>query len=190
MPTHAAEQREDRVVALVIADLVQSGRSAALLDRPDRNPNRVDGLTVDAELEVDGERWATDVTTLRWRKDLERAVDKLAAKLQGEFGAQLDAAHLTLVVTCHVSTDENVIGSLVELARQAIVSGQTLERGDESAALWPRSSELGAVWIQPWLGQSAELRLEVATSSGESIGKKLKGQLFRERVSVTGHVSL
>jgi hypothetical protein len=77
MPTPAAERREDEVIALIAADLVRSGCSATILDRPDRNAGRADGLTVDAELAVDAERWALDVTTLRWHQGLEGAVQKV-----------------------------------------------------------------------------------------------------------------
>ena len=86
MPTPAAERREDEVIALIAADLIRSGRSASILDRPDRNSDRTDGLTVDAELAVDAELWALDVTTLRWHQDLEGAVQKLQARLTREFG--------------------------------------------------------------------------------------------------------
>ncbi len=86
MPTQAAEQREDRVVELVIADLVCSGKSVTLLDRPDRNALRNDGLTVDAEIMVDGQRWAVEVTTLRWKSGLEGAVRKLKSRLTTVFG--------------------------------------------------------------------------------------------------------
>ncbi|HVB51589.1 MAG TPA: hypothetical protein VND89_07655, partial [Acidimicrobiales bacterium] len=167
MPTPAAEQREDRVIELVIADLVRTGRSVALLDRPDRNTQRDDGLTVDAELMVDGQRWAMDVTTLRWQSGLEGAVRKLKARLTTEFGAELEGAKRTLCVTCHVSTNESVIQPLVELAREAIVSGQNKVHGDEAATLWPWSPELGAVEVQPWLNQSVNLSEEIVLSSGE-----------------------
>ena len=181
MPTPAAERREDEVLALVTADLIQSGRSAALVDRPDRNPARADGLTVDAELSVDGERWAMDVTTLRWRRDLEGSVQKLKARLERELGAQLRATSRTLVLTCHVTSDEPVIRTLVELARRAVVSGLDQMLGDEAAVLWPWSPELGPVEVQPWLGQAADLREEIVLSSGEQITKKLQGQLSRAR---------
>ena len=181
MPTPAAEQREDRVIELVTADLVRSGRAAALLDRPDRNSERMDSLTVDAELAVDDERWAMDVTTLRWQQSLEGAVQKLQARLEKEFSAQLKAASRTLCVTCHVSTAETVIRSIVELARQAVLSGRDQVRGDEAATLWPWSPELGAVEVQPWLGQSANLREEIVLSSGQPLAKKLRGQLSRAR---------
>ena len=177
MPTPAAERREDEVIALVATDLLRSGSSATLLDRPDRNASRADGLTVDAEFAVDGERWAMDVTTLRWHQGLEGAVQKLQARLEREFRRQLEAAEWTLVVTCHASADEKVIHSLVELARQAVVSGHSQDRGDEAAVLSPWSPGLGAVVVQPWLGQSANLREEIVLSSGEPLEKKLGGQL-------------
>lgn len=180
MPTPTAERREDEVVALIVADLVRSGRSTTIIDRPDRNAGRADGLTVDAELVVDAEPWALDVTTLRWHQGLEGAVQKIRARLTREFGAQLQALGRTLIVTCHVSTDEQVIRSLVELARQAVVSGHQ-RRGDEEAALWPWSPELGVIEVQPWLGQSANLIEEVVLSSGDALGKKLRGQLARAR---------
>ena len=64
MPTPSAETLEDEVVGIVVSDLLATGHTAELLDRPDWNPDRIDGLTVDAELGVDGERWAMDVITL------------------------------------------------------------------------------------------------------------------------------
>ena len=171
VPTPDATRREEQVVGLVISDLVRSGRSVTLLDRPDRHPNRSDGLTVDAELSVDGQRWAMEVTTLRWRSGLEGAVEKLEVRFKREFGADLDAAGRTLVMTCHVSADEDVIRSLVELARSAVTSGQNQERNDEAASLWPRTPELAAVIVQPWLGQSANLQDEIVLSSGQPLGK-------------------
>jgi hypothetical protein len=122
-----------------------------------------------------------EVTTLRWRSGLEGAVEKLEVRLKREFGADLDAAGRTLVMTCHVSADEDVIRSLVELARRAVTSGQNQERNDEAASLWPRAPELGAVIVQPWLGQSANLQDEIVLSSGQPIGKKLRGQLSGAR---------
>ena len=169
------------MISLVTDDLIRSGRSAVLVDRPDHNPDRADGLTVDAELSVDGERWAMDVTTLRWRQDLEGSVQKLKTRLEHEFGAQLRAAGRMLVLTCHVSSDETVIRSLIELARRAVTSGLDRTSGDEAAALLPSMPELGLVEVQPWLGQSANLREEILLSSGEPITKKLKVQLSRAR---------
>jgi len=103
VPTSAAESREDRVIELVVAELVESGYAAELVDRPDRNRSRPDLLTVDAELSVGDERWALDVMTLRWRPGLEGAVEKLEARLEREFRSQLDPVNTTLVVTGHVS---------------------------------------------------------------------------------------
>jgi hypothetical protein len=54
MPPSTAEQREDKVISLLVADLMRLGRTAAVLDRPDRNADRTDGLTVDAELALLG----------------------------------------------------------------------------------------------------------------------------------------
>ncbi len=160
MPTPDATRREDQVVDLVISDLIRSGRSVTLLDRPDRHRDR-----------ADGQRWAMDVTTLRWRSGLEGAVEKLEVRLKREFGADLDSVGGALVMTCHVSADEDVIRSLVELARSAVTSGQNQERNDESASLWPRTPELGAVIVQPWLGQSANLQDEIVLSSGQPLGR-------------------
>jgi len=181
VPTSAAESREDRVIELVVGDLVESGYAAELVDRPHRNRSRPDLLTVDAELSVGDERWALDVMTLRWRPGLEGAVEKLEARLERDFRSQLDAVNTTLVVTGHVSFDESVIRPLVELARLAVESGQDQVRRDESASLWPRSSELGAVEVQPWLGTTADVRQEVIASSGETLGRKLRKQLARAR---------
>lgn len=181
MPTPAAERREDEVIALVTADLLRSGRLATILDRPDRNPHRADGLTVDAELAVDDDRWAMDVTTLRWRSDLEALVQKLKGRIENEFGAGLHNAGQTLTVTCDLSPDEQAIRELVELARQAIMSGQPQRRGHEAARLWPWSPQLGAVDVQPWLGQSANLQDEIVLSSGDPLRKKLRGQFSRAR---------
>lgn len=181
MPTPDATRREDQVVDLVISDLIWSGSSVTLLDRPDRSAKRSDGLTVDAELSVDGQRWAMDVTTLRWRPGLEGAVQKLETRLEREFGDDLEAAGRTLAMTCHVSAEEQVIRSLVELARLAVTSGQSQVRGDEAASLWPWSPELGAVVVQPWLGQSANLQNEIVLSSGDALARKLRGQLSGAR---------
>lgn len=182
MPSHSACEREDQVVDLVIADLSQSGRLARVVDRPDRGQSRrADGLTVDVELEVDGERWAMDVTTLRWHSGLEGAVQKLEDRLTKEFGPQLEAVGRTLIVTCRVSKNEKSIHSIIELARQAVVSGQNQRRGDEAAALYPWSPELGAVEVQPWLGQLTNLTEEIVLAFGNSLEEKLKGQLVKAR---------
>jgi hypothetical protein len=90
LPTPAAEQREGRVIALVIKDLIESGRAVMLLDRPDRNRDRSDGLTVDAELEVDGERWAMEVTT--------SSGESLGHKLRGQFSRARALGYCTCLV--------------------------------------------------------------------------------------------
>jgi hypothetical protein len=183
MPTRTAEQREDRVVELVIGALVRTGHSVSLLDRPDRNSHRIDGLTVDAELAVNEFPWAVDVTTLRWRQTLEGAVKKLETRLEREFGDQLKASGQTLSVICHVSTDEAVIASLVELARKTIITNTIQIRRDEASRLFPssRDADVGLVEVQPWLGQSANLHEEIVLSLGRAFEKKLKRQLFRTR---------
>jgi len=181
MPTSAAEQREDEVISLLVVDLMRLGFTAAVLDRPDRNPDRTDGLTVDAELAVGHEVWAVDITTLRWRSELEGAIKKLTARLEREFGAQLQDAGMTLVLTCHVSSDETVIRSLLDFARTCVISGTAEIRGDEAVQLWPWSEDLGAIRVQPWLGQSADLAEEIHLSSGDVLGKKLQRQLARAR---------
>ena len=99
MSTLFAADREDQVVRLAISDLVGSGHAAELVDRPDRNPSRSDGLTVDAELSVDGERWALNAMTLRWRPALEGSVAKLEARLEKEFRAQLQALTISSQLT-------------------------------------------------------------------------------------------
>ncbi len=88
----------DDVVTLVVEDLIRSGGLAALLDRPDRNPDRTDGLTADAELSIDGALWAMDVMTMRWRTDLKGSVQELwkvavsfFAKLFGQNAPMADA---------------------------------------------------------------------------------------------------
>lgn len=182
MPSHSACEREDQVVDLVIADLSRSGRLVKVVDRPDRGQSRrIDGLTVDAELEVDGERWALDVTTLRWHSGLEGAVQKLKVQLTEEFGPQLEAAGRSLIVICHISKNEKSILSILELVRQAVVSGRNQRHGDESAAFCPWSPALGAVEVQPWLGQSANLTEEIVLSFGNPLEAKLKGQLLKAR---------
>jgi hypothetical protein len=84
-------------------------------------------------------------------------------------------------MTCHVSADEDVIRSLVELARCAVTSGHDQERNEEAASLWLRTPELDAVIVQPWLRESANLHDEIVLSSGQSLGKKLRGQLSGAR---------
>ena len=125
--------------------------------------------------------WALDIMTLRWHQGLEGAVQKVRARLANEFGAQLKAPGRTLSVTCHVSSDERVIRPLVDLAREAVVSGQSVRRGDEADQLRPWSPELGPVEVQPWLGQSANLRDEILLSSGEALARKLHGQFSHAR---------
>lgn len=181
MPTAAAEAREDEVVGIVVSNLVAGGRSAELVDRPDRNPDRADGLTVDAELRVDAERWAMDVITLRYDSQLESAVGKLEARLKREFGAQLDAGGTRLSVLGYVLTDETGNEGLVELARRALRSGEQEWSGDELAFVQLRPLGEDSVGVGPWLGRTADLRVELTSSSGGPIAKKLRRQLGRAR---------
>lgn len=181
MPTPAAALREDRVIELVIDDIVRSGRSVALIDRPDRKAECNDCLTVDAELLIDGQRWAMDLTTLCWHSELEDAVQKLTSRLTREFGSRLEAMGRMLCVTCHIGTDEAVTGPLIDLARAAITSGQNQRRGAEAATLWPCAPALGTVVVQPWLSRSPNVLEEIVISTGEPIGKTLRRQLSYAR---------
>ncbi len=61
------------------------------------------------------------------------------------------------------------------------MSGQTKLRVDEAATLWPWSPEIGAVEVQPWLSQSANVSEEIVLSFGEPLGNKLTKQLSRAR---------
>lgn len=181
MPTPLAEQRENAVIDRVVDSLIRSGQLVTILDRPDRSHRGGDGLTVDAELAVGGERWALDVMTLRWQSELESLVQKLKRRLEDEFGTQLDNAGKTLIVTCHISSDEQHIRALVDLSRQTMGSGQSRRRGSEVVSLWSRSPQLGAVKVEPVLGQSANVREEIVLSLGDALKKKLRGQLSRAR---------
>lgn len=82
-----------------------------------------------------------------------------------------------MALSCHVSSDEPVIWSIVESARRTVVSGLDQTHGHEAAA----RRSWGAVEVQPWLGQSADPREDILFSSGEPITKKLQGQLSRAR---------
>lgn len=181
MPTPSAEVREDEVVGIVVSDLLATGHTAELLDRPDRNPDRTDGLTVDAELGVDGERWAMDVITLRYASELESIVAKLTARLKREFGPQLDATGTRLSVVGHVLVDEGGMEGLIDLAQRAVRSGEQEWNGGELAFVQPRPAGEDSVGVDPWLGRTADLRVELITSSGEAISKKLLRQFGRAR---------
>ena len=41
MPTSAAEQREDEVISLLVADLMRPGRTAAVLDSQGQQPYKI-----------------------------------------------------------------------------------------------------------------------------------------------------
>jgi hypothetical protein len=181
MPKPLATLREDQVIDLVLTELRRSGRSVDLLDRPDRNNKRDDGLTVDAEVLVDKEQWALDVTTLRWYPRLEGDVQRITKRLEKEVGSQLRDMNRTLVLTCHVSSDKNKVNSIIELAVSAVNSGEDRRRGDEVAVLCDWSPALGAVEVQPWLGQCENVREEVVRSFGKSLANKLQGQFSRAR---------
>ena len=59
-------------------------------------------------------------------------LDKCPTRLEKE--PRLRATSRTLALSCHVSSDEPVIWSIVESARRTVVSGLDQTRGDEPAA--------------------------------------------------------
>jgi hypothetical protein len=164
VPTSFAHAREDQVVVdLILADLVNSGVAAEVIDRPDRNHERSDGLTVDAELAVRRERWAMDVMTLRWPPSLSAGVEKLEARLESEFGPQLDGSGVVLVVTCHVSTQDSVVRSVLETAPAGGRVGDAVAAATEA----PRGGRADL-----WLGEFAEIRQElISPPAGPSPGR-------------------
>lgn len=182
MPTSAANAREDQVIRLIHESLLATGHNVVLVDRPDRNrPSRIDDLTVDAEFSVDGERWALDVTTLRWRPSLEGAVERVKGALDREFRVELERSQTTLVLYCHPSAERGAEHSLVGLARAAIESGKDQRREDELAQLRPRSAGLEAIEVCPWLSETPDVKEEVVLSFGAAAAKKLKVQLTSAR---------
>ena len=182
MPTEDANRREDEVIDLVVRSLCDHGRRTLVVDRPDRRQSqKPGGLTVDVILEIDGEKWAMDVMALTWRRDRNPAVDKLAARLTKEFGSKLIAINKTMFLIAHVSLDQAVQDSLVELVRSALDSGKNLRCRDESVEFYPWQFRLGPVCVQPWLQTSFRVSEEIFNSAGPSIAKKLRGQALRAR---------
>ncbi len=180
MPTSSGESREDEIVELVMSALAARGGVVELLDRPDRNRERSDGLTVDLELLIDEVRWAIDVMSLRWGSELEGPVRKVKATLELEVAKRIDADQ-TLILYCHASRDAKVISSLVALASSAVEASTDQWRGDEAALLRARAEGLGAVEVCPWLSSTADLAEEVSSTSGFAVRKKLEGQFGRAR---------
>ena len=184
MPTPEAEAREDAVVDLVRDSLILASIAAEVTDRPDRS-KAPPGYTVDAELSVNGARWALDIMTLRWNAQLESRTLKLAARLERAFTERLLADGLVLHVTCHAPKDEAASSRLIELARLSIESGKSLDAGDEGVSLYVRPedwpSDEPPVEVSPWLGEHAHIQTELVSSSGESLAKKLRGQIARAR---------
>lgn len=180
MPTPSGEAREDEIVELVTSALAARGGVVELLDRPDRNPERSDGLTVDLELLIDDVKWAIDVIALRWGSGLEGAVRKIKVTLELKVANRIDPDQ-TLILYCHASRDAKVISSLVALASTAVETSTDQWRGDEAALLRERVDGLGAVEVCPWLSSTADLAEEVSSSTGLAVRKKLEGQFDRAR---------
>ncbi len=182
VPTADAEDREDRVVVLVVEALVSAGSDVVLLDRPDRNPDREDGLTVDAELCVDGKQWALDVMVLRWRSDLESSWAKLEKRVADALGKDLERANRSLTLSCHPpSNNDAATDRLVALAAEAVRTGERQQREDQLAVVRPRQPGDSLVKICPLLASTSHIRSEIERSSGPALQKKLAGQLTRAR---------
>lgn len=183
MPSPAACEREDRVIELIIDNLSRSGREVNLKGRPDRLPaDDTGGLTVDALLQIDEECWALDVMTLRWGQQYEGFVEKLTRELNRRFGGQLRNMKRTLCVTCSVNSEKSHFQELLTMAASAMASPEGCRGiGLEEARLWPWSPGIGPVEVQPWLGQSANVREDLRLSSGNALKKKLLGQFQRAR---------
>jgi len=184
VPTPEAEAREDAVVELVRESLNAAGLAAELTDRPDRS-KATPGYTVDAEFDVNGARWALDIMTLRWNAQLESRTSKLAARLEADFTEQLKADGLVMRMTCLAPKDETALGRLVEMARRAVETVKSVDAGDEGVSLYARPpdwpSDEPPVEVSPWLGEHAHVQTELVSSFGESLAKKLQGQLARAR---------
>lgn len=128
---------------------------------------------------VDEAKWALDVITLRWRPSLEAAVKKITGRLRREIPEPNDGE--VLIVYCHAHTSREEIDSLIRLALTAVKSGTDQWRADEAALVRPRVEGLDAIVVCPWLGSTADLADEVASSMGTATRKKLLGQLRRAR---------
>jgi hypothetical protein len=185
LPTPEAEAREDEVIEIVLDSLVSAGVPARITDRPDRSRN-TPGYTVDAELEVNGVSWALDVMTLRWNSLLESRVARLEKRLIQEFAAPLEAMRRVLSVTCHPPRDLRDMERIVTMARNTVDTSRETLKGDEGASLYARPSDwpadLPPITVSPFLGEHAQIRAEIVSSSGESLAKKLNGQLARARL--------
>lgn len=164
----------------MVRSLCDHGHQTQVVDRPDRHKSQEpERLTVDVILDIDGEKWAMDVMALTWHPDLTPAVEKLTTQLTKEFGPKLTAMKKTMFLRAHVSPDQFVQDSLVEIVRSAIDSGEYVRRGDTSVKFDPWEEQVGAVWVGTWLQGSFRVQDEIFNSAGPSIAKKLRGQALR-----------
>ena len=92
-----------------------------------------------------------------------------------------------LIVGGPVDSTEATSTAYVELARRAVATSE--EQWDEGrmAQLRPLAEGVPKVEVWPLTGTNAELRLEIITSSGKPIAKKLNRQL--SRAAELGHVT-
>ena len=137
VPTPSAEAREDKVSDLVHGDLVDSG--CIVGGRPAGQQPAAAGRSA-RRRRTRGRRraLAMDVTTLRWRPELESCVDhsKHGSRTSSGPCSTTSGPHSPSHAT--YPTRKLAICGVLDLARVAVLSGQIQERRDESAMQKPR----------------------------------------------------
>jgi len=188
---------EDDAIDLLILHLNRSGHTADLRDRPDRRKpkDQVDGLTVDALIEIDGEPFAVDVVRATLSGDDMRATDAwhkrvlpLLEKAAQEEGVKCEVRARPPDPVLQRAQDQEEFVMAARRAMRRTVSGpaQMIE-GSKIEATVSRDCPDASVLRRVYSSRSYRIDPDepvhenLSRSLGEALRKKLRGQLKRAR---------
>lgn len=190
MPTPGSLASEDEAIDALMRHLTARGHSARLRSRPDRQPEHL--LTVDAELDIDGVRWAVDVCAASFSPLLRPASDRAESLLRSALEPIAAAAGVGIHVQCvaqegapgapwGVEYYQALIAAALALAPEGIGASRTVTDGAHVEIIDRSDANRHGVQISIWLGRSPDIAAELTRDLRTPIHNKLTGQLQRAR---------
>ena len=182
------EAHEDTALAALLDELAGRGRQVAIIDHPDRGvPGR---MTVDAIIQIDGQKWAVDHCLLSRPPDVPPALAAAEAALQNRLDAVVNTYRCGLIVS-YLPQAKNrhskqqitdYYDQVVALGEQAARTNDCVTGEDGFASASPFPSHPPIAHLLPETDTTGRGPLgQIQAGLEDMLEKKLTGQLKKAK---------